>query len=308
MLASHFHPTDVQGNVDANMQPVIGVITQKFFSKSLTDDPRFEKYNSFVMSDYVQFFEGSGARVIPILNTESEEETLRKLGLINAVLMPGGGGDDIYKEKARFIYNEAIKMNDSGTYFPLFGICLGIEDFAMFAATAGDDILSDLKSHHVSLPVTFVGDPSKTAMFGEASDLTHLYETEGFAFMSHNHGIEPEKFTTDKGLSEMFTLTSTSHDTEYDSTFASSMEGVNYPFQAVQFHPAKQVYEWKDEEGYNHDWTSIELNRYFADTWVKMARQNTQKTGDYEETQKMIFENEDFYVTDTYYGNVYMFV
>ena len=82
----------------------------------------------------------------------------------------------------------------------------------------------------------------------------------------------------------MFTLTSTSYDDEYKNTFASTMESPKYPFMGMQFHPAKQIYEWQDKEGYNHDWNSIMLNRYFADLWIKEARQNTNTIGDYEET------------------------
>ena len=62
----------MQRDVDTNMQPVIAVISQEITSQTLNDDPRFDKYKSYVMSDYVQYFEGSGARVIPILNTETE--------------------------------------------------------------------------------------------------------------------------------------------------------------------------------------------------------------------------------------------
>ena len=85
------------------------------------------------------------------------------------------------------------------------------------------------------------------------------------------------------------------------------MESSKYPFQGMQFHPAKQIYEFGDDTGYNHSWNSILLNRYFADTWIKEARENSNKIGDYAETQQWIFENDAFFVTDTYYGDVYMF-
>ena len=49
------------------------------------------------------------------------------------------------------------------------------------------------------------------------------------------------------------------------------------------------------------------LNRYLADMFVKEARRNTNSYGDYATTQKYIIEDYDFYVTDSYYGNVYMF-
>ena len=120
-----YHKSIALTDFNTNEQPVIAVISQAITSETLKNDPRFDKYTSYVMSDYVQFFEGSGARVIPILSTETEEETMDKLSKINGVLFPGGAGDDLYRAKAEFIYKEAVKKNDGGEYFPLFGICMG---------------------------------------------------------------------------------------------------------------------------------------------------------------------------------------
>ena len=94
----------------------------------LTDhDPKFADYTSYIMADYAQFLEGSGARVVPIVDTETDEETLKKLSQLNGVLLPGGAPGKSYKAKAKFVYEQAIQLNDSGTYFPLFGICMGFE-------------------------------------------------------------------------------------------------------------------------------------------------------------------------------------
>lgn len=62
-------------------------------------DPRFEGYNSYIMAAYVKFMEGSGARVIPIIDTESYQETQTKMRQIDGVLLPGGDGDDFYFSK-----------------------------------------------------------------------------------------------------------------------------------------------------------------------------------------------------------------
>ena len=80
------------------------------------------------------------------MDTESDEETLRKMSLINGVLMPGGHPERGYLNKAQFIYDEAIKLNDNGTYFPLFGICKGFLYMNYFAADAGKAIGVDLPS------------------------------------------------------------------------------------------------------------------------------------------------------------------
>ena len=60
----------------------------------------YGKYKSYIREDGVHLLEASGARVIPILDTESDEETLRKMSLINGVLMPGGHPERGYLNKA----------------------------------------------------------------------------------------------------------------------------------------------------------------------------------------------------------------
>ena len=153
----------------------------------------------------------------------------------------------------------------------------------------------------------FEVDPTFTKMFDGAGEDAKLYEEKDFAVNMHTYGIAPEKFETDKGLGKMFTMTSTSHDDEHNSTFAATIESPRYPFYATQFHPEKQVHFWQDEMGLDHSWESIMLNRYFADTFIEQVRRNKNTFGNYEETQKWIIENSDFYVTSYSTGDVYMF-
>ena len=87
-----------------NLQPVIGIVTQAVDQSMIDYDPTFADYSSYIMADYAQFMEGSGARVVPILDTETDEVTLKKLKQLNGVLFPGGAGDVEYKAKAEFIY------------------------------------------------------------------------------------------------------------------------------------------------------------------------------------------------------------
>jgi len=48
------------------------------------------------------------------------------------VLFPGGGGD--YLEFGRFIFKKIKEYNDNGTYYPMWGTCLGFEDFVIYAS------------------------------------------------------------------------------------------------------------------------------------------------------------------------------
>lgn len=107
---------------DLNKQPVIGIVTQTF-DESFSDDPRFAGYDSYIMSAYVKFLESAGARIIPMIRSESREVTLDKLSKVNGILFPGGTGD--YIEYGQFIFDTVKQINDNGTYFPLWGTCLG---------------------------------------------------------------------------------------------------------------------------------------------------------------------------------------
>ena len=158
---------------------------------------------------------------------------------LDGVLFPGGNGDEMYKAKSQYIWEKAIEFNDSGQFFPLWGTCQGFEYMAIFAADEGDDVLSTLEAENISLNLKFVVDPNETKMFREASEKSKLFEEENVTVNFHSYGIAPDKFETDKGLKEMFMLTSISHDNEMDSTFAATMESPHYPFFGTQFHPEK---------------------------------------------------------------------
>jgi gamma-glutamyl hydrolase len=108
--------------------------------------------------------ESAGARVVPLIRGEPESVTLEKLKKLNGVLMPGGDGD--YVEFGRFIYNTIKSHNDNGTYFPLWGTCLGFENFAIFASDEGLSVLGTYEASGVSLPLKFLKDPRATQMFG----------------------------------------------------------------------------------------------------------------------------------------------
>jgi gamma-glutamyl hydrolase len=124
------------------------------------NNTRFDNYTSYIMATFVVFLESAGARVIPMINGEPEAVTLDKLSRINGVFFPGGDGD--YLEYGRFIFNKAKEINDNGTYFPIWGTCMGYENFAAYAATEGQSVVEKYVMYTTPLPLTFVKDPRDT--------------------------------------------------------------------------------------------------------------------------------------------------
>ena len=58
------------------------------------------------MGSYVRYIQSSGAWVVPLIESESEEILLHKLNHINGVLFPGGDGD--YYKKGRFVFQKIL--------------------------------------------------------------------------------------------------------------------------------------------------------------------------------------------------------
>ncbi len=114
---------------------------------------------------------------------------------------------------------------------------MGYETIANFSATYGDPN-ERMYLTHTSLPLKFVMDPRDSQMYSQLQDVAFLFENHNYTYNGHNWGINPEKFETDPGLKESFTVTAISYLPEPDGRpFVASIEGKKYPFYGTLFHP-----------------------------------------------------------------------
>jgi len=260
--------------LDNTMDPVIGVLTQALSDEQI-EDPRFDGYSQYIMSTYVDYFEAQGLRVVPITMFESEEETRDKMARLNGVFMPGGGWvNPDYEVKAWFVMNEAKRLNDEGTFYPVWGTCQGFQYLLGWASDEGMDVIELKDSHEISLALNWnVADPAETKMFSDASpDMLAQFGSYPFAFQSHDHGIDPAKFSTDASLGAFFNPTSIQTDPNSGATFVATIEAYDYPFFGTQFHPEKNSEQWFEIDGLDHSWTAMQLNSYFAQKMARLAR------------------------------------
>jgi gamma-glutamyl hydrolase len=268
--------------------------------------PALNDYTSFIMSDYVLFMEAAGARVVPLVLGEDQDTTLEKLSKLNGVLFPGGD-DDGYYDLGELIFETAKEFNDEGEFYPLWGICQGFENLAMYSADAGKDILTRREAHDISLTIDFLDD-EVDQMFEELGAQKEAFEELAITLNSHSWSIVPESFETDAGLAAIFHPTSLSYTPDEEHLpFVATMESSKYPFFGSQFHPEKHLGEFLDGKGINHSWASEKLNRYFADKFMTLVRQNTNSFGTFSEIQAAIVENYNTVVQDDDYGMLYVF-
>ncbi|KAK7878193.1 hypothetical protein WMY93_031190 [Mugilogobius chulae] len=144
-----------------NDSPIIGVLSQE-----VNEYTAKRNGESYIAASYVKFVESGGARVIPVMINQTEEEYKTLFNSINGILFPGGGVSLIssgYAKAAKIFYKLAIEANQRGDYFPIWGTCLGFEQLAYL--TAQENLLVNTNTTGVSLPLNFTNEATKSRMF-----------------------------------------------------------------------------------------------------------------------------------------------
>jgi hypothetical protein len=105
---------------------------------------------------------------------------------------------------------------------------------AIWASDAGEDLLKPYGAHAISLPLTFVVDPSESTLWADLGEDAFKFENYAMTLNSHYWGVDPQSFTNDEGLASFYRLTSVSYEpgnTQADARpFGATMEAFNYPF------------------------------------------------------------------------------
>ena len=120
-------------------KPIIGVITQP--TKVAQDAEEYGppvsearaaagEQGEYIAASYIKFVEAAGGRAVPI-HYSADEATLTSLAKsVNGILLPGGAvslsNSSVYYQAGQTLYNAAVKFNDAGEHFPIWGTCLGV--------------------------------------------------------------------------------------------------------------------------------------------------------------------------------------
>ncbi|TMW42006.1 hypothetical protein DOY81_012914, partial [Sarcophaga bullata] len=154
-----------------NPTPIVGILTQEVSRLILRKYPN-KSYTSYIAASYVKFVEGAGGRVVPIWIGKERAYYRDILSKINGVLLPGGATyfnqSHGYADAGRHIYELAIEMNNNGTYFPIWGTCLGFELLVYLSANSTEP-RTYCSSSSQALPLNFTQGYEKSRMFRNAS-------------------------------------------------------------------------------------------------------------------------------------------
>ncbi|XP_031637535.1 gamma-glutamyl hydrolase-like [Contarinia nasturtii] len=270
-------------------RPIIGVITLEIRGRPAMLWP---SYDSYIAASYIKFVEGGGARAVPIWIDKPRSYYEKMMKKLNGVLFPGGATylneSHGYAEAGVHIYDIAKRMNDNGTYFPLFGICLGFE-FLLFASNKNEEYRIRCSSQRQSLPLNFTEGFRASRMFGTAPEhIINILNKEATTSNFHSYCVTQENMI-EYGLAKKWKTLSTNLDTN-GLDFISAIEHKRYPFYGVQFHPEKNLYEWIQNKNISHTIGAITSSQYFASFFVNESRKNGNHfSGINEENRALIY-------------------
>ncbi|KAK1173881.1 gamma-glutamyl hydrolase isoform X1 [Acipenser oxyrinchus oxyrinchus] len=264
---------------ERNDRPIIGVLAQEYQSSG----------NSYIAASYVKFLESAGARVVPIRISQSEEEYEKLFNSLNGVLFPGGGVNltsSGYAKAASVFYRLALKANDQGDFFPVWGTCLGFEELAYL--TSGELILTATNTSNVSLPLDFMPDAKDSRLFKNVpEDVLKALATEPITANSHHWSVSVKSFYMNDKLRNFYRVLTTN---KVDLEFISTMEAYKYPIYGTQWHPEKNPFEWT-RPVISHSPSAVKASFYIADFFVNEARKNFHRFSSKEEETKALIYN-----------------
>ncbi|CAI7769784.1 unnamed protein product [Closterium sp. NIES-54] len=203
-------------------QPLIGVLSQPGIADSgeiarvfnATEENHFANL-SYIAASYVKFIEAGGARVVPIIYNEPRRQILKKLRLVNGLVLPGGDANKQgrFLRTVRRLLKLAMSFNDNGDYFPIYAECLSFEMLTIILSTGGRKVLEPTNAKRPST-LQFVGEWAKDRnMFAwMRRRLVDRLEKENLTMENHKYGLTPETFNADEGLSSFFNILTTTAD------------------------------------------------------------------------------------------------
>ncbi|XP_078037873.1 gamma-glutamyl hydrolase-like isoform X2 [Augochlora pura] len=278
-------------SVMAYERPIIGILSQEV--SDLVNSKYNNEYHSIIPASYVKFVEGAGARVVPIRIGQRKSYYTNIMSKINGVLFPGGVASfrnrDGYADAAHHIIQIAKEMNDYGTHFPILGICLGFEVVMYVISGHKQSILTDCSAENIKLPLTFTTDYKDGRMFkGAPNDLIDMLKHQDLTFNVHQKCVTTTELHN-KRIRDQFRVLSTNRD-QTGLRFISSFEMIDYPIYGLQFHPEKNLYEWKKGRNIPHGKNATRVGQYFANFFVSEARKNDNSfEDDVEEADNLIY-------------------
>ncbi|CAK9882624.1 unnamed protein product [Sphagnum jensenii] len=284
-------------NTGTNSRPLIGILSQPSCGEYATEAD-WTSNRSCIAASYVKFVESAGARAVPLLYNEPEETLIKKFAAINGILFPGGAtslDDNPFYQTAEKLFKMAIKANDNGDYFPLYGACLGFQLLTVIVSQ-NHSILGHFEAAHKPAPLLLVGDWVKNHSIFQwvPQGVVDKIGKQPLAMENHHQGVSPQTWFSNGLLTDFYRVLTTTQDNN-GKMYISTVESQRYPIFGVQWHPEKHAFEWGDDT-IPHSVDAVQLTQGVANFFISEARKSQHKPiSNDEERELMMYNYKPFY-------------
>ncbi|CAG9313791.1 GGH1_1 [Blepharisma stoltei] len=270
-------------STESGYYPTIGILSTPIEKRDAQSN---SKYSMFISGTYVKHIESAGIRPVPIWNNSTYKEIDLIMSKINGLYLIGGKtllvakNDDgslkysKYMKKVIYMIKKAIKKNDNGEYFSIFGTCLGLE--VLFIYAANEYILESFNSTRYRSNLIFSEDAPFSKILKNADPkMLNFMAKANITFENHGKGISPATYLKYPNLQKMFKPIAYSRDRQGNLNIVLA-EGNKYPFYGLMFHPEKPAYEFFFST-ISHDFRAIEIGQYFARFFAEELKKNPKR-------------------------------
>uniref|UniRef100_A0A671KLB4 folate gamma-glutamyl hydrolase n=1 Tax=Sinocyclocheilus anshuiensis TaxID=1608454 RepID=A0A671KLB4_9TELE len=267
-------------------RPIIGILTQEVDNESMK---KFGK--TYIPSSYVKYIESGRARVVPVRLNQSLAEHEQIFRSINGLLLIGGAVDletSDFAHTAVIYFRLALKANDEGDYFPIWGTCLGFQ--LLTVLVAGENLLSKTTAENVTYPLNFTSEASSSRMFTNfPSDVRKALSQEPLTVNFHHYGVT-KAFMGNEKLSGLFSVLSTNI-AQNGLEFVSTVEGRKHPFYGVQWHPEVNRFQWDPLYNFPHSSNAVRVSSLLAEFFVNEGRRSSHHFSEAAEESSVLIYN-----------------
>lgn len=218
----------------------------------------------------------SGAQVVPIFSfTKNISYFDSLLPKLNGVLFPGGGEainiNNLWTKNADYIVKYAMNENKKGNVFPIWSTCLGWELMAYLTSGYDSKILSSVRGEQAVINRISIKNPGYLFSDIPTSVKNSLENGVGIVYFNHLYAVSSSYPTTNEVFRNFWNIAATST-SSFNEQFISAAEAKEYPFYGVQFHPEKNLYEWKVNADRSEN--GAQIVQILSNKFVEKARAN----------------------------------
>ena len=136
-----------------------------------------------------------------------------------------------------------MDLNERGIYYPVLGICFGIQFMLGQSFEPSIDPTSRcIGMEHKLMPLNFTLNARESKLFRTMPEkLYKSLASENIAGHFHTAGVSMKHYNSFSDISKHFAVTATNHD-DQGMEFISTMESKRYPFYGLQWHPEKAFF------------------------------------------------------------------